>query len=67
MTTCKTCEHYGKVLAELCELRRQLQEAIEAKEKAERLATQATSELGQCFLKYQQTCAAYNELKNKGG
>lgn len=65
MTTCEICEHYGKVLAELCDLRRELQVALEAKEKAERIATQATSELGHCFLKYQQTCAAYNELKKR--
>lgn len=53
----------GIVLAELCDLRRQLQDAIKAKEQAERIATQAASELGHCFLKYQQTCAAYNEQK----
>lgn len=39
--------------------------AIEDKKKAELIATQATSELGRCFLKYQQTCTAYNDLKRE--
>jgi hypothetical protein len=39
--------------------------AIEDKKKAELIATQATSELGRCFLKYQQTCVAYNTLERE--
>jgi len=62
MTTCENC---GKMLSELCDLRREHKDAIEAKEKAEKIAAQAASELGLCFLKYQQVCAAYNELKGK--
>jgi len=44
------------------ELERQLAVAIEDKQKAELVATQATSELGRCFIKYQQTCAAFNDM-----
>ena len=56
MSTCETCGG---------ELNQQLLAAIEARNKAEQMATQATSELGQCFLKFEQTCAAYNQLKRE--
>lgn len=50
---------------EFYRLRDELMCAIEDKKKAELIATQATSELGRCFLKYQQTCVAYNDLKRE--
>lgn len=54
----------GSLMTDLeLELTRQLKVATEAKEHAERIATQATSELGRCFLKFQHTCVAYNDLK----
>jgi hypothetical protein len=64
MANCDTCGG-DDFRSQYHALRDELMRAIENKKKAELIATQATSELGRCFLKYQQTCVAYNDLKRE--
>jgi hypothetical protein len=64
MTNCEACGG-DDFRVDVMVLRNELMAAIEARKKAELVATQATSELGRCFLKFQQTCVAFNMLKRE--